>query len=209
MKRGTTFATTRLPNLSESLIAAYGNERGGKIFAVSERILAAELVVMDDRGSRVVSKHIRNNILPGYACYRAMLDEGISNSEAVEFIKVELCRSVERMARLCKRLSSKSYAYGLIRLLMKSVIKYGFPRQGWTAVIHENNKERIRFDMISCLYCEELQKRGAMELCPAYCCTDVASYTPLAPAVMFIRENTLALSGKKCDFCFEKGKLMN
>lgn len=106
MKRGSgAFATTRLSNLSESLIAAYGCDKGGQIFAVAERILAVELagMGMDDRGSKVVGMHIRKNILPGYACYRAMLDEGISSPEAVEFIKVELCRSTERMARLCKR----------------------------------------------------------------------------------------------------------
>ena len=209
MKRGSSaFASTRLSNICESLLAAYGNDKGRKIYTAAEKILAVELagMGMDDRGSKVVGTHIRKNILPGYACYRAMLDEGISSSEAVEFIKVELCRSVERMARLCKRLSSKSYAYGLTRFVLKVGLKYGYPKQGWTAVIQENNKERIRFDMISCLYCEELQKRGAMELCPAFCYTDVASYTPLAPAVIFIRENTLALSGVKCDFCFEKGK---
>ena len=99
MKRGSdAFATTRLSNLSESLIAAYGCDKGGKIFDVAERILAVELagIGMDDRGSKVVGVHMRKNILPGYACYRAMLDEGIGSAEAVEFVKVELCRSVER-----------------------------------------------------------------------------------------------------------------
>lgn len=205
MKRSSTFATTRLSDLFESLTAKYGKDKGGSIFAAAENILTTELAGVNDRGNKMIGKHIRRNILPGYACYRAMLDAGICSSDAVEFGKTELCRSVERMARLCKRLSSKNYTYGLIRILMGAVLKYSFPKQGWTSVMIENNKNRIRFDMTSCLYCEELQKRDALELCPAYCYTDVASYSPLAPAVLFIRQSTLAQTGVKCDFCFERG----
>lgn len=205
MRRSGAFTTTRLADLSRSLTAAYGNDKGSKIFAAAESILTVELAGVNDRGNKMIGKHIRSIILPGYACYRAMLNVGICSSEAVEFIKAELCRSTERMARLCKRLSSKSYAYGLIRSLMRVILNYGYPKQGWTVVMLENNKERIRFDITSCLYCEELQKRNASELCPAFCYTDVASYTPLAPAVMFIRKGTLAQTGVKCDFCFEKG----
>lgn len=160
---------------------------------------------MNDRGNKMIGKHISRNILPGYACYRAMLDAGICSSEAVEFIRTELYRSVEHMARFCKRLSSKKYTYGIIRFLMRAVLKYGYPKLGWTAVMLENNKERIRFDMTSCLYCEELKNHDALELSTAFCYTDVVSYAPLAPAVMFIREGTLAQTDVKCDFCFEKG----
>lgn len=205
MKRSSPFAKMRLSDLSKSLTVAYGNDKGGKIFAAAESILAVELAGVNDRGNKIIGKHIRSNILPGYACYRAMLDAGISSSETVEFVKAELCRSTERMARLCKLLSSKKYAYGLVRFLINVFLNYGYPNQGWTMVMLENNKERIRFDMTSCLYCEELQKRDALELCSAYCYTDVASYTPLAPAVRFLREGTLVQTGVKCDFCFEKG----
>ncbi len=206
MNRKSVFTATRFSDLFGSLTAAYGHDKGGRIFSAAEEILTAEISTMNDRGNKMIGKHIHRNILPGYACYRAMLDSGISSAEAVEFVKIELCRSVERMTSLCKRMSFRSYTYGLIRLLMSFILKYGYPRQGWTLVMHENNKERIRFDMTSCLYCEELQKRGALELCPAYCYTDVASYAPLAPAVLFIREGTLAQTGAKCDFCFQRGK---
>lgn len=207
MKRSGTFTTTRLPDLSKSLTSVYGNDRGDRIFTAAESILCAELASVNDRGNKMIGKHIRRNILPCYACYRAMLDAGICSSEAVEFIRTELCRSVERMVRISKRLSSKKYTYGIIRFLIKPFLKYGFPKQGWTTIMLEKNKERIRFDMTSCLYCEELEKRGALELCPAFCYTDVECYGPLAPAVIFRREGTLAQTGVKCDFCFKKGAI--
>lgn len=106
MNRNSVFTATRLSDLSESLTAAYGHDKGNVIFSAAEKILAAELATVNDRGIKMIGKHIRRNILPGYACYRAMLDCGISNTEAVEFAKGELCRSAERMVSLSKRLSS-------------------------------------------------------------------------------------------------------
>lgn len=205
MKSNSSYAASRLGNLPQSLASAFGKEKGSRILDAAQKILASELTGVDDRGNKTIGRHIRRNILPGYACYRAMLDAGISSTEAVAFARTELLRSTERMAKLSKRLSTKKYTYGLFRIFMKTVLKYGYPKQGWTIVYLENNKQRIRFDITSCLYCEELQKRGALELWPAFCDTDVASYSPLAPSVLFKRENTFALTGVKCDFCFEKG----
>lgn len=207
MKSNSNYSASRFRDLPESLAAAFGKEKGDRILDAAQSILASELAQVNDRGNKTIGKHIRCNILPGYACYRAMLAAGVSSPEAVAFIRTELCRSTERMAKLCKRLSTKKYTYGMLRILMGAVLKYGYPKQGWTAVMLENNKQRVRFDITSCLYCEELQKRGALELCPAFCDTDVTSYTPLAPSVLFKRENTFALTGIKCDFCFERGTI--
>lgn len=60
--------------------------------------------------------------------------------------------------------------------------------------------------MTTCLYCEELSKRGALELCPAFCQTDHASYDPLSPSVVFTRKTTLSTGGDVCDFCFTRGQ---
>jgi hypothetical protein len=130
---------------------------------------------------------------------------GISDAEAFEFVKRVLCETTEGMARLCKRFSTKGYTYGLVRFIIKAFMSYAYPSEGWNTIMLESSKERVRFDMTTCLYCDELKRRGALELCPAFCYTDVVSYSPLAPAILFIRENTLAQTGVKCDFCFERG----
>jgi hypothetical protein len=84
-------------------------------------------------------------------------------------------------------------------------MKYGFPKEGWTIIWKENNSKRISFDMTSCLYCEELTKRNAIELCAAFCESDHKSYDPMSPEIVFKRSGTLANGNKVCDFCFEKG----
>lgn len=107
MKKNSAFTTTCLWDLSKSLIATYGNYKGDKIFNSAESILCEEFLRVNDRSNKMIGRHICRNILPGFACYRAMLDAGICGPEAVEFVRTQLCRSAERMARLCKRLSSK------------------------------------------------------------------------------------------------------
>jgi len=82
--------------------------------------------------------------------------------------------------------------------------KFGYPKEGLTVELLEKSKQRIRFNMNSCLYCDELEKRGALELCPAFCQIDQAAYGPLSPAIVFKRETTLAKGGTHCDFCFER-----
>ena len=107
---------------------------------------------------------------------------------------------------MCGMLSNKSYAYPLFKALFSIGMKFGYPTEDWTVEQFEKSKERIRFNMKSCLYCEELDKRGALEPCPAFCQTDHTTYNPLAPAMVFRHENTIANGASHCDFCFECGK---
>jgi hypothetical protein len=161
---------------------------------------------MDDRGKKVVRKHLSSFILPGFASYKALKESGINSDEAYDFVRKELNKAASREGKFMNKFQSFPFAYGILRLVIKPIIKFGFPKEGWTVIWKENSSKRISFDMISCLYCEELKIRNASELCPAFCETDHVSYDPLSPKIVFKRSCTLAQPGKKvCDFCFEKG----
>lgn len=198
------FSKTLIPNIKSTLNEKFG-EQGNAIFTVAEQILSAELTTVDDRGNKIIGKHIRNNILPGYAYYKALLNAGVPNTQAIVLVEQEMCKSAERMGNLYSKLNNKSYAYPLFQMLFSLGMKFGYPKEGWTVETLEKSKERIRFNINSCLYCEELEKRGALELCSAFCQTDHTTYDPLSPAVVFKRETTLAKGGTCCDFCFECG----
>ena len=161
---------------------------------------------MDDRGNKAVRRHMHTFILPGFACYKALKESGIHSDEAYGFVSKELNTTAERAGKLMHKFQNFPFAFGLLRLFTRPIIKYGFPKVGWTLTWKENNSKRISFDMTSCLYCEELKNRNAIELCPAFCETDHIAYDPLSPKIVFKRSGTLAQPGiKVCDFCFEKG----
>lgn len=200
------FRKTRIDGWENRLPAAFSALDAEAVFQSACAILHRELSVVDDRGSRMIGRHLRRNILPGYACYRALLDAGIAPPSAVSFVEAELCRSVQSTSRLCSRLSDKRWVYPLVKVLLSAFLRHAFPEQGWTIQNQHISDQSVYFEMATCLYCEELAKRGAPELCPAFCQTDHASYDPLAPGVVFTRKNTLARGGAVCDFCFARGQ---
>ena len=199
------FSKTILKNLDQSLASAYGSEKATLIFERASVILNNELNRMDDRGNKAVRKHISAFILPGFACYKALKESGINSDEAFDFTRKELNKTAAREGKFMNKFQNFPFAFGLLRLFVKPIIKYGFPKEGWTVIWKENSSKRISFDMTSCLYCEELNKRNAFELCPAFCESDHISYDPLSPKIVFKRSGTISYGNRVCDFCFEKG----
>ncbi len=198
---------TFLMNLEQSLESAYGSEMATLIFENASSILHAELINMEDRGNKAIRKHLTDFILPGYAYYKALMESGINQNEAFDFVSKELHKISERSGKSMREFKNLPFAYGILKLFIKPIMKYGFPKEGWNIVWRECSNKRISFDMNSCLYCEELKRRNALELCPAFCESDHIAYDPLSPVIEFKRTGTLALGSKVCDFCFEKGKL--
>ena len=204
--RKSVFSKTVLNNCEQSLTLAYGKEKASLIFDRATSVLNNELNHMDDRGKKVVRKHLSAFILPGFASYKALIESGINSDEAYDFVRKELNKAASREGKFMNKFQNFPFAFGILRLVIKPIIKFGFPKEGWTVIWNENSSKKITFDMISCLYCEELKIRNAFELCPAFCETDHVSYDPLSPKIVFKRSCTMAQPGKKvCDFCFEKG----
>ena len=202
--RESLFSKTALKDLDQSLALRYGSEMAPRLFEKAISILNEELNFMDDRGNKAVRKHMRTFILPGFACYKALKESGINTDEAFGFVSKELNKTAERAGRVMHKFQHFPFAYGLLRILVKPIIKNGFPKEGWTVTWKENSSQRIAFDMTSCLYFEELKNRNAIELCPAFCATDHIAYNPLSPKIVFKRTHTLAQPGiVACDFCFE------
>jgi hypothetical protein len=204
-KRKSVFSKTVLKNLEQSLPSIYGREKATLIFERATSILNNELNNVNDKGNKVIRKHIRAFILPGYACYKALTELGMNSEDAFDFVSKELNKTAGRMGNFMKIFKNVPFAFGLMRLFVKPMITYGFPKEGWTVTWKENSNKRISFDMSSCLYCEELRKRNTSELCPAFCESDHVSYDPLSPKIVFKRAGNLAHGNRACDFCFEKG----
>jgi hypothetical protein len=199
------FSKTVLKNMELSLASAYGEERAAEIFEQASSILNDELISMDDRGNKAVRKHLCDFILPGFAYYKALQETGFHAEEAFGFVSNEIYKTAEEMGNSMKKFKNLPFAFGLMRLFARPVMKYGFPKEGWTIIWKENNGKRISFDITSCLYCEELKKRNAFELCIAFCESDHLTYDPLSPKIVFKRSGTMAYGNKVCDFCFKKG----
>ena len=201
------FSKTRIPYIAQAMKDSFPDKDIVSIYRDACAILENEIKCMNDRENIVVGSHLRQNVLPGYACYKALVNVGIPQEQAIDFVELEMCKAVERLAKLCRYLSTKTYAFSVFKLALTLGMKFGYPKKGWTSQTIENSKNKVYFNITSCLYCEELKKRNALALCRAFCQTDHAAYDPLAPSVIFERKGTLATTGVKCDFCFRKGQI--
>jgi hypothetical protein len=202
------FKKTRLPNLLDTLIVLFGEIKGRFYYNKAVIILECQLKSVDDRGSKTISKHLRTSILPGYACYRALIECGLAEEVAYAIVAEEIAESALPMRKISETVSELPFGYALFKFVMKPLLKHGYPKEGWTIKWKEFSRERVYFHITSCLYCEELLKRDALELCPAFCNSDHVAYDPLTPRVIFRRKWTLAAGNELCDFCFKNGKYL-
>jgi len=200
------FKKTRLPNLMDTLIVLFGEIKGRFYYNKAVIILDNELESIEDRGNEVVDKHLRTSILPGYACYRALIECGVSREMAYAIVEEEIAAAALRMGTISELLRALPFVYPLFKLLIKPIMKREYPKEGWTINWKEFSRDRIYFHITTCLYCEELSKRDALELCPAFCNSDHVAFDPLAPGIRFRRKWTLATGNELCDFCFMNGK---
>lgn len=199
------FKKTRLPNLMDTLIVLFGEIKGRFYYKKAVIILEDELKSVEDRGNAAVDKHLRTAILPGYACYRGLIEGGVSQEVAYAIVEEEIATAALRMGTISELLRGLPFAYPIFKLVIKPIIKRGYPQEGWTINWKEFSRERIYFHITTCLYCEELAKRDALELCPVFCNSDHVAYDPLAPRIQFRRKWTLASGNELCDFCFKNG----
>lgn len=189
--------------LEKSLILDFGAEKAAIIFGNASLILRRELETINDRGRKAVRKHLSENILPGYACFKALLNAGLDSESAVAYVGMILTIKAQRVGLAMGKVGKLPFAYTLFRCVIKPMMKKDYPKEGWTIHWIENSKNKVAFDMKSCLYLEELTARNAAELCTVYCQSDHTAYNPLAPGVVFKRTGTLAMGSQVCDFRFE------
>lgn len=197
------FKKTMFDKLEESLILDFGADKAAVIFSNASLILHQELETINDRGRKAVRKHLSENILPGYACFKALQDEGLDSKSAIDYVDKILTIKAKRVGLTMGKVGKLPFAYTLFRSVIKPIMKKNYPSEGWTIRWLENSKNKVAFEMKSCLYLEELTARNAAELCTVYCQSDHIAYDPMAPGVVFKRTGTLAMGCQVCDFSFE------
>jgi hypothetical protein len=199
------FEKTLLNNLRQSLPDAYGVEKGTAVFEEACRGLSAELEQVSDTYSKAEAKILKQRILPGYSCYKALLKFGIPSNEAISFIEKEICETFRRNLKMTAAMKHLPFMFGLLGILLKRMVKQYDSINPGTYYWDEKSKNRIAFHCTKCFYYDELLKRNVPELCAAFCATDAVAAEPLLPKVVFKRTGTL-VNCDSCDFCYEKVK---
>lgn len=97
------FFKTQISNVKHNLEKSFTDVNIDLIYQDACNILEKELLFVNDRGKKVIGKHIWYNILPGYACYKALLNANINEKTAIDFVEKEMCVAVKSMSNFCRK----------------------------------------------------------------------------------------------------------
>ena len=200
------FKKSLIPQLRTALIAAYGQAKGEQFYAQAGQKLLAFSADVDSKGNRAIYLHITRNILPLVCCYLVLQQNGIAKEEACTLVVGQMHQEIHKKADRLKSVSRLPFLYPVFRVLCRNVMKNTYPDIGWDVAWLKDNSETVCFDCRACVYLATTTKFGCPELCQYFCQNDTIVYSGLSPAVQFVRTQTLATGGDRCDFCFLNGK---
>jgi hypothetical protein len=157
--------------------------------------------------NRALQEHLDKSILPGIAIYQSLLAYGYPKEEALGIMEAVFREWSKTMRRRMKRLGRLPFYYGILRLLIKPMMRLNFPEEGWKIEWKEHNQDLIAFNITSCFYQEILREYDVLELTPLYCWMDDLVYEEASPYLKWDRTKTLGREDDCCDFRFIRNTL--
>jgi hypothetical protein len=155
---------------------------------------------------RALRQHLEENILPGVALYRALLADEDTRDRAEQLIEGAFRAWAESGRRSMARLGRLPFFYGLLRVLIRPVMRLNFPAPGWETEWVEVSGQALAFNMKRCFYLDVLEGYGVPELTRYYCAMDDLIYEGVSPHVRWARTKTLGRGDECCDFRFERAR---
>ncbi|MCO7137425.1 L-2-amino-thiazoline-4-carboxylic acid hydrolase [[Clostridium] leptum] len=199
-----TIEETTLSFLKQDCIQEFGEKRGEEIYNHTQTFYAQLLENSDDRGSKAILEHLQKKLFPPMAYYKALLADGISQQEALTYVKKETQKSASIKKQEMERLAKIPLAYTVYRLGVKKFMKKNFPDEGWQTEWVQCDGKEIHFNLHKCIYWDLTKSHGCPELCCVYCENDNISFSGLLPKIRFKRTGTLGEGASFCDFHFIK-----
>ncbi len=161
-------------------------------------VLLAETPMPENRDLRW---HLKENILPGLAMYRVLLQEHDNDRQAAlaEVDEVIRTRTLAANCLLLAPLKVLPAPFGIFRAGFGLAMKK-FPAEGWDITYIENGKDRVAFNITRCFYLNTLTACGAPELTASFCKSDDVMAELFPPSIRFERLHTLGRGDMVCDF---------
>lgn len=172
----------------------------GAIRSEYER-LRAEGGPVSHRGLR---RHLWGNILPQLAAYRTLrrAEDAEAALESAQRLHFETLAGLKRRHA---RAASLPVVFGLYRLMVPAVLRFGHPAAGWDIEWIENSREQIYAKVHRCFYQEWLKEHGAGEMISIYCRGDDYVFGEVhSRHIAWTREKTRPRGDAYCDVRYER-----
>lgn len=201
------FKKTAFNCFYDQCIKKYGEDEGKRIYDSADKRLLEMKRDADYRNSKIIKRHMDENILPAIAIYLAFIDMGLGKEEAYKNVFDMYQISARKFKKQNSILGRIWGGYNLFKLFCKSVISKDYPKEGWDIEWKQRDKYEIHFNMTRCIYMEMTQKYNCIELCPVFCAHDDTAFLGYRPNIIFQRAGTIGRGQKYCDFHFKNGRI--
>ena len=150
---------------------------------------------------KAVKAHTMGKIYPVIAYYRAMQQAGIPREKALEFLDWSSSYLAEPQAKALRGLLKIPGLYKKMPAMYAWMTRNGFGEDaGFRIHFYDVGKNRCKFDMTRCLYCDVCRENGCPELVPCFCHTDDVTSGHMHPKILWNRTKTMGEGGDCCDF---------
>ena len=181
------------------LLRQFGPDQGHSLFIRQEQILYA-LIETTEHRSKSQRKALVQTILPRIALYRAMIEGGLAQGEALARMRIYMLQIVgaEKHAATA-RMEAVPGFYFLYSHIFLHIMRTS---DLWEST-QSHGKDHFGADIYCCLWHTACVEHGCPELCPLFCEVDNVTYGGLHK-LGFARTKTLGCGGDCCDFRFFK-----
>ncbi len=185
----------------QALIKKHGSENGQRLFRAVQQQYASLKAKQLCPANPALRWHLKENILPGLALYRVLLQESAGNQPTALAEVDEAFRTwtLAKSRLLLAPLKILPAPFRVFKLVFGQMMKK-FPVEGWDFTYVENNPEKVAFNATRCFYLKTLTAYGAPELTASFCKTDEIMAELFPASIRFVRSQTLGRGDQVCDF---------
>lgn len=178
------------------LIKEFGAEKGGALFDIQEKILAALIENTRDKSENQM-KTLVQTILPRIALYKA-LSESLSSEEVREHTRKYM---IGKVAAKKHSSTAKMESFPGFYFIYSNIFLKIMRTTDLQVSTQAHGKDHYDITITKCLWHTACVENGCPELCPLFCDVDDVTYGGLKK-IGFTRTKTLGYGGDCCDFHF-------
>ena len=186
--------------VQRELLKLKGDEAAGQLTAAAQEIYRDLYKARSRFLSPAVNIHVTSNMLPALALYRALLDAGDSQEEALGVVDTILEAETRRLVRIVRLVKYFPEPFKVFGFLQRWVARIGFPPEGWDIRYLQDDNQRVAYNIRRCVYVDVLTRFGAPELAPLFCKSDDRMFASMPESIRWQRTGTMANGAEYCDF---------
>ncbi len=178
----------------------YGSKKADEILTKALNRYA-ELLEENKSEPKEYYMHTRERIYPSISVFDALLDEGVSRSEAETFVTDYYRWRASKIASKIKFIFKLPGLYKIVPKFFFSMTKKSFgPQVGFSSENSYLGKDEMHFDMVRCPYNDKCVHYGCPEIVKGFCDADDICYGNMHPRLSWDRTMTIGHGANKCDF---------